>query len=144
MTKNIKSIVELLICPKQHWKMALLNNWTDIIGNLAAHVSIETIYDDTIILVVQDSCWMQELHLLSNLILKKINKNLDTPHIKHLRFKQIGIQKKKSIKREKKTVHYAKQVTLSSPEKDALQKIKDPHLSSALEQFLIRCYQENT
>lgn len=144
MPQSIKSLFKTLISPEQHWKLNLLNNWATIIGAAGAHVHVEKISDDTVVLSVTDSCWMHELYLLSGLLLKKINQNLDQPRIKHLRFKQAGVRKKKSTIPNQKVTPIYKTVLLSPHEHNALTKIKDPHLSDALKQFLIRCYQEKS
>lgn len=142
MSQSLKSIFKNIISPDQNWKMGLLNSWATIIGAMGVHVHIDKIYEDTIVLSVVDSCWMQELYLLSDLLLRKINQTLDKPRIKNLRFKQSGIGKKKSPVSTVKVAPRSKIVLLSCQERAALEKIKDPHLSSALEQFLVRCYQE--
>jgi len=123
------------------WKASLLANWNAILGNLNGKVRLEKIEEDTLTLGVYDACWMQELYLLTPLLINTINKSLDQPRIKNLRFKRSGTAKKNVAVRtpEKKAL---RAVTLSEKERDALKNIKDSQLSSALEQFLIRCYQE--
>jgi hypothetical protein len=142
MAQSLKSLLTTLVEPDNNWKLMLLNNWKTIIGTMSEHVCIEKVHEDTVVLVVTDSCWLQEIYMLSQLILRKINQSLDQPRIKHLRFKQAGIRKKRVVptqpQREKKYVS----VALSPQERAALKKIDDPQLSAALEQFLIRCYQE--
>lgn len=140
--RSLKSVFKNIVGSDRHWKLNVLDNWATIVGTMSNYVSVDKIYEDTIVLTVVDSCWMQELYLFSDLLLKKINQNLDQPRIKHLRFKQLGVCKKKATvsKVVKKTS--CKFVSLSSVERAALKKIKDPQLSSALEKFLIRCYQE--
>ena len=105
---------------------------------------MEKIHEDTLILGVQDSCWLQELYLLSNMLLKSINQTLDQPRIKHLRFKTIGIKKEKQRRVNVKKERCFIPVVLNSCETKALQEVKDPELKKALENFLIRCYQEKT
>jgi hypothetical protein len=142
MSQSIKSVFKNILAPEQHWKLNLLNNWAAIIGSIGQYVHIEKIHDDTLILSVVDSCWMQELYLLSDLLLKKINQNLDEPRIKNLRFKQSSVRKKKVACAKVKPKPLHKNVLLSAQERAALEKIKDPQLSKALEEFLVRCYQE--
>ncbi len=124
------------------WKRYILTNWPYIIGNLHTRIMVEKIEGDTIIVGVYDSCWLQELYMLSSMILHRINENLDQPYLKKIRFKQVGYQKKKpttptpAAHKEKKTI------TLSAAEERMLGTINDPELRSALKAFLIRCYQE--
>lgn len=124
------------------WKQYLLQNWNSIIGDLQTHVQLEKIVsDNTLILGVQDPAWMQELYLLSPMIIRKINEKLDKPHVKQLRFKCSPEKKKLS---DTKTVHQAIQPTikLTAQEQRALEKITDTELKNALRNFLIRCHKE--
>lgn len=140
---HIKNIVTQIIktsSPQQSWKNSIMQNWGEIIGSLASKVFIERINQDTIILAVTDSCWMQELHLLSELIKTKINLSLSEPRIKTIRFKYST----KKIARVQKTntntpLPYIPK-PLTSQEQQALTQIEDPELSQALMRFLQKCH----
>jgi hypothetical protein len=103
-------------------------------------VSLQKIYKDSVVLGVYDQSWMQELYLLSKLILKKINIHLDRPRIETIRFQCIE-KKIKTPKKEhpKNLIH--KKVALKPAELKALQKIQDQELCKALEGFLTKCRQ---
>lgn len=141
--QNIKKILDSLLesnNTQQAWKMNLIKNWPTIIGSLHERVSLHKINKTTIVLGVYDSSWMQELYLLSKLILKKINYSLDQPRIESLRFQ--CIEKKEKINQfQKKQILDKKAVILSPLQSAALQKIKDPQLSQALEGLLQKCQQ---
>lgn len=79
--------------------------------------------------------------MLSPLLIKMINKNLDQPRIKALRFKTRGT---KNVTPEKKKVERLLKPTapLTSRELAALEKIGDAQLKEALKGFLKRCQQE--
>lgn len=141
MTKKIKAIIADLLPSHAQWRLNLLSNWDSIMGNLKTKVHLENLSEDTITLGVYDSCWLQELYLLTPMLLHHINNALDVPRIKTLKFKKSGLRKnitvkKVDVKKEFKNVH------LTAQEKKALTVIKDGELRCALEQFLIRCYQE--
>lgn len=142
MATELKTIIPTILNKETHWKFQLLSNWHDIMGTLADKVHIEKIYEDTLVLGVPNSCWLQELYLLSSMVRNSINAKLDQPRIKELRFKKSGIKPPK----KKNTAPYkqptVKNVQLSPREHLALAKITDPELSAALKKFLIRCYQE--
>jgi len=142
MAKPIKNILDSFLKTNNSWKAQLLQDWPKIIGKLQDKVSIEKVQDSTLVLSVADACWLQELYLLSPVLLKTINQKLDRPRIKRLRFKQAGIKekKKKAAVQAKKPV--AKPKPLSKKELDALKNIDDKQLSSVLEQFLHRCRQK--
>ena len=94
--------------PQNSWKHELLQNWHTIFGNLGTKITLEKIYDTTIVLGVYDSCWMHELYLLSPLLVDKINENLDQHRIKQVRFKQTGIKKvKKKLPSGREQLMYA-------------------------------------
>ena len=141
MASNIKEILHNLINPDQNWKTDLLYRWHEIIGALNSKVRIEKIYDNTLVLGVFHSCWMQELYLLSPLLIKTINEKLDHPYIKEIRFKQIGPHKQKKtkkspIKKENENIQLTKE------DERTLAKINDPTLREVLKAFRMRCYQE--
>lgn len=141
--KDIKSVLATLLPQETDWKRSLLSNWDTVIGNLKTKVRLEKVYDDTLVLAVADSCWLQELYLLSPMLIKTINAHLDEPRIKQLRFKKAGISTKTFTPQPTTQQKQYRPVTLTSQEQAALVAIKDPQLRSALEQFLVRCYQEN-
>jgi len=143
MTKQIKDLLQDIfkdINNNDSWKIYLLTNWNSIVGNLSSKVKLEKIFEDTLVISVYNSSWMQELFLLSNVLIKNINSKLDKPRIKHLRFKLADrIKEKKAIE---KKIEIEKVIYLNSEELTALKKIEDPELSESLKKFLIRCHKE--
>lgn len=139
--RKIGDFLPSVMTGPEAWKMQLLRAWPTVLGDLTPLVSLEKIDNDTLILGVQDSCWLQELYMLSPLILKMINKNLDHPRIKALRFKTRGTKKASAEKiiPTKKTVAAR---PLSARERAALETIQDGQLKEALQGFLTRCQQE--
>jgi|SRR5579871_3580716 len=141
MTKQLKDLLPSLIKKEHHWQRMLLQQWSSIIGNLSTHVCLQKIHNDTLILGVYDACWMQELYMLSGLLIDTINKNLDQPRIKHLRFKIIAPRTLKKII-SVPTTPPCKPIILTPREQRALDGIQDAQLREALQHFLIRCYKE--
>jgi len=137
MANNLKELLQTLINPEQNWKTDLLYRWKEIIGPLHSKVRIEKIHNDTLILGVFHSCWMQELYLLSPLLIKTINGKLDQPYIKQIRFKQVSLKKNK-IKTSAISITHKKEVFLRKEDEHALAKITDPALRDALKAFRIR------
>lgn len=143
MVKPLNAILRQFISSNQDWKQQLLANWNNIIGQkLSEKVCIEKITSDTIILGVINSSWLQELYMLSPVILKTINENLDRPRIKEVRFKQIGKKKPRDTKKKIDKNRPAKKVQLSTSEERALNNVTDKKLREALKAFCIRCHQE--
>jgi len=138
MAKKIKSVLNTVFSRQNSWKIKLLQNWPAIIGKLKSKVRLEKINHDSLVLGVYDSCWLQELYLLSPILLKRINEKLENRCFKKLRFKQVGIQKNKKVKLYKKGEGKKQIVTLTKREKETLKKINDPGLSTALKKFLFK------
>ena len=141
MPSPIKNFLNSLLPNQPSWKQTLLSQWHTIMGNLNTHVSLEKITDDSITLGVSHSGWMQELYALSPLILDTVNKNLDQPRIKQVRFKQVS-QKKKQVCQTAPAAHIKIDVHLSSQELQILEQIKEPDLRIALSKFFVRCKRE--
>jgi len=144
MTSHIKTLLQPFFkSNNQPWKLKLLEQWPEIVGPLATNVTIEKIYQESITLGVYDSCWMQELYLLSPTLLETINRNLDQPCIKQVRFKLIG-KKEPKKKKSRPPTNKDKRPTiaLTETQQQALDRIDDPDLRTALQSFLIRCHQE--
>lgn len=142
MPKHVHIFLTSLLPDQENWKVQLLSNWPTIMGHLHTKVQLEKINNDTLVLGVYNAAWLQELYLLSPMLLTAINQKLDQPRIKHLRFKQAGTPVNMVKKSETKT-RQPTHVTLSAHEHAALAQMKDPQLREALKAFLIRCYQEN-
>lgn len=149
---NIKNILDSLLQPTvrtESWKLNLIKNWPIIVGNLHEKVFLQKINATSVVLGVYDSSWMQELYLLSKLILKKINSNLDRPRIETLRFQciessyaQTRTNKALALRKsaaEKENTPICQKFVLKPKELLALHKIKDQQLSLALQGFLQRC-----
>lgn len=140
---HIKNIVAQIIThstPEQSWKTNIMQNWSTIVGTLATKIFIEKISKDTITLSVTDSCWMQELHLLSDLIKQKINTHIGSNHIEHIRLKY-SAQKQQLIRKKNICPPVVQQPKdLTHQEIKALDQIKDPELSQALMRFLQKCH----
>jgi hypothetical protein len=138
--KCVTLILDQLFKQYGDWKIYLMANWPHIIGNLKNHVTLEKVVNDTVILGVNDSTWMQELYMLSPVLINKINQALDKPHIKYVRFR-LQTKKKTCTRQQTKQLHTTMQRhTLNYREKKALGKITDHELCDALENFLNKCY----
>jgi len=140
MAKKIKNVIDTVFTQQNNWKIQLLQNWPAIIGKLKSKVRLEKINKDSLVLGVYDSCWLQELYLLSPILLKRINEKLENGSFKKLHFKQVGIHKSKNVKKYKKGEDKKTIITLTNKEKETLKKIDDPDLSDALKKFLLRCH----
>lgn len=139
MPTSIKALLSGFVQSNQRWKTDLLNQWGAIMGNLAQHVTIVKILNDTIILGVYDSSWMQELYMLSAMLLKKINAHLDEPRIAKIKFIIAEKSRHKSGKRKISVEHKISNIQLSAQEEQSLEVIEDPELQTALKTFLTRC-----
>lgn len=124
------------------WQLKIISDWPLIVGNICKQARVEKIYEETVILGVYDTCWLQQLHLLSNMIIRKINLYLGDDYIKQIRLKYVQKHHFPKIKPLPAVQLYPHK--LSIKEEKALNKILDPELKSSIQQFLNRCHRENS
>jgi hypothetical protein len=145
MATHIKNLLPsfLKVSAEQSWKLYLYQHWNTIIGDLQTHVRLEKILDDnSLILGVTNTSWLQELYMLSPVLLKKINESLDKPYVKQVRFKYSPAHKKNAAQEPLKKRTIKKNITISRTEELALERIEDKELKNALKGFLVRCHKE--
>jgi hypothetical protein len=144
MTTPIKVILDDFFTHNNSWQIKLLNNWSEIVGSIQTKVQLLKIYNDTLIIGVTDSCWLQELYLLSPLLIHIINEKLEKPYVKELRFKTVGLPEKKFKKQTIKKECQLKDIHFTPREKEMLANIKDEQLRGILKEYLSRCYRERS
>lgn len=140
--KNILDSILQSHHQNDNWKLHLIRNWPTIIGNLHDKICLQKINQNSLVIGVYDSSWIQELYLLSKLILQKINSSLDQPRIQTLRFQciqQLSHTKSDRILQTRQAERKLQTITLKPQESIALQKIKDPLLAQAMQSFLQKC-----
>ncbi|RTL07463.1 DUF721 domain-containing protein [Candidatus Dependentiae bacterium] len=139
---ELKAIIDCLPFFKHNWKFTLLEQWPSIIGTLNNKVSVEKITDNSVVLGVADSCWIQELYLLSPLVQSLINKSLDKPRIQKIIFKQKNCSLKKNFETKNtfpKEKSSSSILPFSKKESAALINIQDDELRHFLTLFRNRC-----
>lgn len=144
MAKHVKELLPTIMPTQKTWQLYIIQNWEMIVGELKQYVRLEKIQDDnTLLLGVTHTTWMQELYYLSDVIIQKINTKLEYPHVKQLRFKY-SPRKKRLFEhmppQQNKSI--IKTITLTPRQKKALEHINDQQLQEALTHFLIRCIKE--
>lgn len=145
MSTRIKSVINNLFASNAtSWQTYVLTNWKTIIGDLHTHVCVEKIENTTLVLGVHDSCMLQELYLLSSLLLERINKNLEKPYIKQIRLKMATHAAPSVFKQKVPVLSKYKKLELSPAQERALEAIADVELRQALTAFFIRCNQETS
>ncbi len=140
ITSHVTQILQN--CDKEHyWKFLLMSKWQQIMGNLACKVFILKIQKKTIVLGVSDSCWMQELNLLSELLKEKINTILGANHIETIKLRY-SIGNKKNVQKKDNSISLPTvSKKLTKQELEALERIQDQELAQALLGFLQKCHQ---
>lgn len=141
MTRSLEQLLHGLF-KNENWKVKLLSEWETITGNLSNKMRLEKIDNETLIIGVYQSSWMQELYLLSNVLKRSINNHLGSEYVKHLRFKFAAKKKveKTPIQKTTATQKPVKPIALSQKEQHALGAVKDEELKQALHTFLSRCH----
>ncbi len=149
MATSLKDLLITIIPQQTSWKAELHINWKNIIGHLSEHVQLLKVYDSALLLGVKDSSWLQEMYLLSPLLIETINKSLDKPYIIKLHFKNVGeseyTQQNAAPQPKKEKTQQPKDQskhTLTRFEQTTLDQVEDPELREALKELLLTCYQE--
>ena len=142
MFKSLKTVLgNSFSLSTNSWKTKLLTDWPTIVGNLHDKITLEKIQGDTIIVGVYDVSWLQELYMLSGVLLKTINGHLDKPYLKKIRLKYATKKSTRAIipKQKPKAPVEREKIKLNALESGALLKIKDKDMRDALHLFLSRC-----
>ena len=141
MAKALHDLIALCL-PQDSWRITLMREWPTLLGPLSNRVSIEAITDATLVLGVSDSCLMQELYLLSPLIVTTVQKSIGNSHIKQVRLKRSEIVTHQKSYTSSQRSSVKKAVSLTRSEAHALESINDAELKEALRMYCIRCHQE--
>lgn len=141
--KSLKSFLDASFINSNSWQFKLASQWSCLVGNLANIMSLEKIYGTTIIVGVYEQSWMHELYMLSSMIIKTINENLEGSKIDKIQFKLAT--RKKNIESKKMNISQINTmvVSLNKQEELALSCIKDVELRQSLQLFLMSCKKRN-
>lgn len=138
MSIIIKDILPLII-DIQDWRINLLQNWDNIVGGLSSKMKLEKIQTDTLIVGVYETCWMQELYMISKTIVRSINKKLNNDHVKDIKFKLATENKGNSLPVNSPKKRLSKKLELTHIQKRELISIEDKQLQSALISYFNSC-----
>lgn len=141
MAKALHDLVATCL-PTGNWRLTLIKEWPIIFGPLSSRVFIESITDTTLVLGVSDACLMQELYVLSPLILSTVQKSIGNSFIKQVRLKRTHMVTYQKPYKKMHISYPIKSVTLTHAETYALECIVDSELKEALRMYCIRCHQE--
>lgn len=69
-------------------RLAALDEWAGAVGARVSEVTRPVeVRGDTLVVEVSSSAWINELAMMSSLILRRVNERMDTPPIGRLRFR---------------------------------------------------------
>lgn len=147
MATSLKDLLQELVPHQTSWKVELQQNWQHIVGHLATHVQLLKVYENALLLGVKDSSWLQEMYLMTPLLLETINKSLDKPYINKLHFKNVGDgeqtqQSRAPQPKEKPKEKRLFKKHLTKFQQETLERVEDPELRESLKELLLTCYQE--
>jgi hypothetical protein len=130
--KQLKDIVNNINqINKFSWHYEFIKSWPTIARGLEEHLSIGNILKDTVTLEVHDSSWIQEVHLLSPVILNRIQQFY--PAIQKIKVSKIS---KKRIAQKKEILSLNK---ITDQEKNVVKIVKDKELAKALLSYYTIC-----
>jgi len=141
MAYSLKTLVQQALS-KQHapaWHITLFERWHTIVGDLNQVMRLEKIVGNMLIIGVYDASWMQELHMLSSVLVQTINQHLDVPHINRIRFRQVARSTIKKTRTAEQPVSPMPSLpSLTTKQQAVLNKITDEQLRTYLHTFLGR------
>ena len=139
MAPLIKDILPMIL-HKDDWRIALAMRWNEVVGSLQTRIRLEKIQDDTAVIGVYESHWMQELFLLSSVLCDSMNACIGEQRIKRVRF--ILIEEKKYKPKKVHSIPKTKQqpsIVLTEHQEHMLRTITDDELKHVLISFWARC-----
>lgn len=139
--QSFKTLVDTLLTHNTHtWQIRLARDWGTIVGDLHIRICLKKIQDTTVIIGVYDSHWMQELFMLSRVIMRRINEKLGNAYVTQLRFQLIEPHISQPPKKSAVTAAPIKR-SITPAHAQAIQQIKDDQLQEVLKSFYMRCAQ---
>lgn len=141
MALPLQSLVSSFLQSDTDWRKRLMQDWPTIVGELHTKMRLERIGQDaTLIVGVYDIHWMQELHMLSPLIMQTINDKLGSACIKKIRFivadaATVGVVQNNVVPvaaDQKKDKQKELMYSLTAEQQKTLAAIKDPALQVAI------------
>ncbi len=138
MAVQIKDLLPKFL-EQDDWRIDLVRRWDSVVGSLQTKIRLEKTYDDTAVIGVYESHWMQELYLLSSELCDSINDVIGQQKIKHIRFILVEERERPKVQPKPKLLVRPENVELSQKQKQALKKLKDPDLKQAMTEFWSRC-----
>lgn len=146
MACAIKDLLTIVLPKPRDWKMLLTWQWAQAVGNLHEHMRLERIEGTTLVLGVYDSHWMQELFMLSSVIIKTVNEYLGSPQVMRVRFVLVkktddGDPSQRKLQEAVSRKSQLKKGTsqMGSRHEEVLRSIKDEQLQKILKSFFHRC-----
>ena len=140
MAFSLHDLVATIVGEDQDdWRKRLMKEWPTIVGNLHQRMRLERVMNETAVIGVYEIHWMQELYMISDMIVSTINQKLGGVYVHKIRF--VVADKAHERKEKKRAVLAAacRQKSLAAPQKAALTKIQDQKLKEALSQLWSQC-----
>jgi len=139
VTKLVKEVLKSIFESYDDWRFKLLKNWDVCIGPVSAHVRLERICQDVLVLGVYDRIWMHELYALSYSMVASINEALGGAYIRELKFCLVERSRvRHHVMHSTPLQRTTRERQLASNERKALDRISDPQLKEVLHAFLMR------
>lgn len=122
------------------WRLRLMREWATIVGGLHTKMRLEKIVHDTVVIGVYELHWMQELYMISAMIMQTINEKLGGQHVAKLRFVVADTQQRPfPARRALKKGDEVKVLPLTPQQEKTLEKINDTALRESLKKLWYRC-----
>lgn len=144
VSRSVESVLSKTLNNGVAWGAfcSFVRMWPDIIGKFAVYTEIFSIQGTTLIVGVKNSALLYELHLLQDVIVKKIAKSCSRVKIDTIVFKAMKYTPKTTIPSQKyKKQIVEKEITekLSAYLNHIVSKIDDPVWRDILRRMYIHC-----
>lgn len=143
----LNNILEKILNHNNDWRFKLIKNWDKVACGLATRIRLESIFATTVVIGVYEAHWMQELFLLSNIILDNINKVTINYKVTNIKFKLVSADKKINQKKYNLNKSCTNSImrapaVLNETQKLALKRLNNQDLENVLISFLARCQEK--
>ena len=141
MAVSLQCLMTQFLSDNDDWRKQLTRDWANIVGGLHTKMRLEKIMHDTVVIGVYELHWMQELFMISSMIMDTMNQKLGGPHVTKLRFVVAGSKNDGTLRKRGSPRHHvrAERKPLAVHQKKVLEAIEDEQLRAALERLWYRC-----
>jgi len=141
---SLGKLVAAVLPGDASWRMRLMREWPDMVGDLQQHICLKKIYGQCVVVGVYDVHWLHEMHMMAPLLLSLMNEKCGEGAVVSVRFtlvqrREPRDEKKSGVVQEPVEKPAVVQDRMGARHHQALGGVKDEQLKDALQKFFNRC-----